>query len=791
MYIACDYHGDVATQFARQKRIARQWLWVVEWMPQLVLPAVRVTTCLGVALFPFMISHLPVLTHFIKPLLVLLFAALVTCNYSPHMYRFRHLLHGMANNVYCFYFTLTGAALELDMLGHAAIAASVLALFRILSIVIGVFVGSKLATAVAKCEAGAGAEVDSTEKSVGGTSVAWMAYITQAGVALGLAKKVQLEYAWGSFFNTVIVAVVIFNQLVGPPLLRLALRIMKQIPEGSLAGSGTHSSVGSVLLVTDHVRSLRSQKKDSSGAGTGAGLVGAIRSAFQQLGSNVIWLPLPSVEENGEGSAFQQAAAQRSDNSLSESGSDEEEEDGRIVFTTVAVGGGGGGGGGREGGGGDTDVEASGESGDDDDAETNSIDSLHSLDLGDGDDDLIDDKLPPSATLTVPRGMSLSNALVDRVDWDQSGPRTPAADPAAASASAAAGDDSHAAEMHVRKRRCIRLKRCWAKLECCWKPKKWGGEDDEAATGVVHSIIELIQMSSPPIGALVCLVEDPEMRWRICAAAARCHAESAHPERLVIACWAEEKEKEEGIDDDAYAAADADDDGYGNFEDERSNGSGDTAKGDDATVITVDLQPEYNANTAASASSAAAVSSAGGADRRRRNRRRSSPRVRVQKDFDLRRLAAETGTEGSVVVVAISRETSSAKLLALLLSDVGGMLAKFANAFSSADVPTHTRAAAGGGVSSPNNAAAASSAEGGEEDGDGTPAAGSAPIPRERSRSSIWAQQLFRRRRSTQHVQLSEHEEESESPRRSAGSVEMQATTTSGVSKRNMTEHDL
>jgi hypothetical protein len=142
------------------------------------------------------------------------------------------------------------------------------------------------------------------------------------------------------------------------------------------------------------------------------------------------------VEENGEGSAFQQAAAQRSDNSLSESGSDEEEEDGRIVFTTVAVGGGGGGGGGgREGGGGDTDVEASGESGDDDDAETNSIDSVHSLDLGDGDDDLIDDKLPPSATLTVPRGMSLSNALVDRVDWDQSGPRTPAADPAAASVS--------------------------------------------------------------------------------------------------------------------------------------------------------------------------------------------------------------------------------------------------------------------------------------------------------------------------------------------------------------------
>ena len=59
-----------------------------------MLPPLRVAICLGVALLPFLISHITVLTNFVKPLLVLLFASLVVSNYSPHVYRYRHLLHG-------------------------------------------------------------------------------------------------------------------------------------------------------------------------------------------------------------------------------------------------------------------------------------------------------------------------------------------------------------------------------------------------------------------------------------------------------------------------------------------------------------------------------------------------------------------------------------------------------------------------------------------------------------------------------------------------------------------------
>ena len=54
--------------------------------------------------------------------------------------------------------------------------------------------------------------------------LSWMAYITQAGVTLGLAKKIHLENrVWGGGFATVIIACVVLNQVSGPPLFRLVM----------------------------------------------------------------------------------------------------------------------------------------------------------------------------------------------------------------------------------------------------------------------------------------------------------------------------------------------------------------------------------------------------------------------------------------------------------------------------------------------------------------------------------------------------------------------------------------
>ena len=61
-----------------------------------------------------------------------------------------------------------------------------------------------------------------------------MAFVTKAGVSLGLAKKVQMLYpGWGAAFATLVVAVVVLNQLIGPVLMRVVLR---RVGEARLSG---------------------------------------------------------------------------------------------------------------------------------------------------------------------------------------------------------------------------------------------------------------------------------------------------------------------------------------------------------------------------------------------------------------------------------------------------------------------------------------------------------------------------------------------------------------------------
>ena len=59
--------------------------------------------------------------------------------------------------------------------------------------------------------------------------VSWMAYVTQAGVGLGLAQQVAVEFpAWGGQFATMMIAIIVLNQLVGPILFKKALTLVKE-----------------------------------------------------------------------------------------------------------------------------------------------------------------------------------------------------------------------------------------------------------------------------------------------------------------------------------------------------------------------------------------------------------------------------------------------------------------------------------------------------------------------------------------------------------------------------------
>ena len=57
-----------------------------------------------------------------------------------------------------------------------------------------------------------------------------MSYITQAGVGVGLATILATEYAgWGGQFATILISVIVLNQIVGPPLLKWALHLAGEV----------------------------------------------------------------------------------------------------------------------------------------------------------------------------------------------------------------------------------------------------------------------------------------------------------------------------------------------------------------------------------------------------------------------------------------------------------------------------------------------------------------------------------------------------------------------------------
>lgn len=105
------------------------------------------------------------------------------------------------------FFTLAGASLHLSSVWRSSFAAWAV-------------VGARLFALYHAARAGCdliGAPAEHRE-------VAWMGYVTQAGVALGLARAAALRFPeWGEDFGAVTVAVVVLNQVIGPPLFRHAI----------------------------------------------------------------------------------------------------------------------------------------------------------------------------------------------------------------------------------------------------------------------------------------------------------------------------------------------------------------------------------------------------------------------------------------------------------------------------------------------------------------------------------------------------------------------------------------
>ncbi|MBC8319322.1 MAG: cation:proton antiporter [Bacteroidetes bacterium] len=148
----------------------------------------------------------------VEPLLICILASFVITNYSKHRIEFSEQLKKVAPVIYIIFFTLTGASLSFHVLMSVFGIAVALFFLRLITMFFGGVFGVLAAQ-------------DPKEY----TFIAWMPFITQAGVALGLATIVANEFpVWGHSFETIVIAIIVINQLVGPPLFKWSLNLVKE-----------------------------------------------------------------------------------------------------------------------------------------------------------------------------------------------------------------------------------------------------------------------------------------------------------------------------------------------------------------------------------------------------------------------------------------------------------------------------------------------------------------------------------------------------------------------------------
>ncbi len=172
-----------------------------------------------------------------EPLLIALIGGFYITNYTTSRKPFEEILHNISSPVYVAFFTLTGVGLKLDILLATLPVALALFFIRFLGINLGAFVGSKLA---------------GEPKAF--TRFAGLALITQAGIALGLAREVAVEFpVLGDAFSTMVISVVVLNEIFGPMFLKEAL---KRVGEANLPEAHGTDSVRNVLILGIEDQSL-------------------------------------------------------------------------------------------------------------------------------------------------------------------------------------------------------------------------------------------------------------------------------------------------------------------------------------------------------------------------------------------------------------------------------------------------------------------------------------------------------------------------------------------------------
>lgn len=146
----------------------------------------------------------------LEPLLICIIGSFIVTNYSKYRQEFIKILEELSPYVYICFFTLTGANVSLDALINLIGVAFMLFFIRLSTMILGSHIGGKL-----------------SGDSPLFQRIGWMPFVTQAGVGLGLATVVANQFPeWGNQFQTTVVAVIVINQFVGPPLFKWSINMV-------------------------------------------------------------------------------------------------------------------------------------------------------------------------------------------------------------------------------------------------------------------------------------------------------------------------------------------------------------------------------------------------------------------------------------------------------------------------------------------------------------------------------------------------------------------------------------
>lgn len=164
-------------------------------------------------------------------ILIAMAAGFYVQNFSKQGPAFLRGLEANSLVVYAIFFGVAGADLRMDVLRQVWVIALLIIVIRTAALIGSTYLGARLAGAPLSVR-----------------RYAWMGFIAQAGVTLGIANMVRARFdVWGGDVATVIVAMIAVNQLIGPPAFRYALIQVGESRRANKARRTRRLSVGKAV----------------------------------------------------------------------------------------------------------------------------------------------------------------------------------------------------------------------------------------------------------------------------------------------------------------------------------------------------------------------------------------------------------------------------------------------------------------------------------------------------------------------------------------------------------------